>query len=241
MKKKRILITNDDGIDADGIRRLAQEALRYGEVWVVAPDTERSAASHSITLRKPIDIYPYEGFGIKGVHAYSCKGTPADCIRVGALGVMPMKPDIVMSGINYGYNAATDVQYSATVGAALEAAFQGFHAIAFSEGAGGAHETTDAYLDAVIEELIDKPLAYGQIFNVNFPDIPISECRGILRDRRVSRGMFYRDSYDEIDKLPDGGSRYMVNGRYNEDAEEDTDFRAIVDGYVSIGTVNNLS
>jgi 5'-nucleotidase len=235
-----ILITNDDGIEADGLIRLAEAAKEFGEVWVVAPKRERSAASHSITLRRHIDVYPHNDFPVEGVKAYHCSGKPADCVRVGALAVMPEKPDLVLSGINYGYNSATDIQYSATVGAAFEAAFQGIHAIALSEGFSKCHEVTDKYLHDLIAELIDVPLKYGQVHNVNFPDCPLSECKGVLYDRKVSRGTFYIDSYKEVEKLPDGGSRLMVDGKYNEDAEEGTDFKAIVDKYVSVGIVNNI-
>ena len=145
----RILITNDDGINSDGIVRLAKAAKEFGEVWVVAPETQRSAASHSITLHSAIDIYPCEDFPIDGVHAYYCSGTPGDCVRVGGLNVMPKKPDLVLSGINFGYNVASDIQYSATCGAAFEAAFQGYHAIALSEGACDCHEVTDKYIKQV--------------------------------------------------------------------------------------------
>ncbi len=238
---KKILITNDDGISADGLIRLAETARELGEVWIVAPDSQRSAASHCITLHSHIDVYPYDSFPIEGVKAFSCSGTPADCVRVGSLSIMPCKPDLVLSGINYGYNSATDLQYSATVGAALEGAFQGYHSIALSEGFGKIHEVTDAYIKQIIEELMDKPLGYGQIFNVNFPDCPIAECKGILRDRTVSHGMFYRDTYKELERLPDGGVRLMVDGHYNEEAEEGTDLKAIIDKYVSIGIVNNLN
>ena len=98
----RILITNDDGINAGGIIRLAQTAMKLGEVWVVAPNEQRSAASHSISLHDHIDIYPYD-FPIAGVKAFSCSGTPSDCVRVGCLNIMPCKPDLVLSGINNGY------------------------------------------------------------------------------------------------------------------------------------------
>lgn len=236
---RKILITNDDGIGADGLRRLAAAARAFGEVWVVAPDGQRSAASHSITLHTSLDVRPFD-FPVPGVRAYSCTGMPADCVRVGALRVMPERPDVVLSGINYGFNVATDTQYSATVGAALEAAFQGFHAIALSEAAHPDHTAADRYLPSVLEELLRKPLGYGQIFNVNFPSVSRGPCRGILRDRAVSRGMMYRDRYSVLETLPDGGMRLMVDGHYNEDAEPDTDFRAVVDGYISIGIVRNL-
>ncbi|MBR1855187.1 MAG: 5'/3'-nucleotidase SurE, partial [Lachnospiraceae bacterium] len=113
---RKILITNDDGITADGLIRLVREAVKFGEVWVVAPDGERSAASHSISLHRALDVYPYD-LGVDGVRAFTCSGTPGDCVRVGSIGVMPYKPDVVLSGINFGYNTATDIQYSATAGA----------------------------------------------------------------------------------------------------------------------------
>ena len=116
---KKILITNDDGIESDGLIRLVKEAIKYGEVLVVAPVEQRSASSHCISLHSPIDIFPH-AFPVEGVKAYSCRGTPADCIRVGSVFIMTEKPDIVLSGINYGYNSATDIQYSGTCGAAFE-------------------------------------------------------------------------------------------------------------------------
>ncbi|MDD6504181.1 MAG: 5'/3'-nucleotidase SurE, partial [Lachnospiraceae bacterium] len=105
---KKILITNDDGIDADGLIRLAQAAKNFGEVWIVAPDGQRSAMSHSISLRHPVEVWECE-FPVSGVHAYACDGTPADCVRIGVLNIVPGKPDHVFSGINYGYNTATDL------------------------------------------------------------------------------------------------------------------------------------
>ena len=238
-KVLKILITNDDGIMADGLIRLAKAAAVHGEVWVVAPDRQRSAASHSITLHTHIDLHPYE-LPVEGVHAFACSGTPCDCIRVGSLNVVPGRPDVVLSGINFGYNAASDIQYSATAGAAFEAVFQGRPAIAFSEGADGCHEVTDAYLKDILAELLKEPVRPGQIWNVNFPDCPLSDCRGVLRDRAVSPSAFYYDSYSEQEKLEGGGMRLMVVGARNDQAEEGSDMRAIMDNYVSVGLVNNI-
>ncbi|WP_295069558.1 5'/3'-nucleotidase SurE [Ruminococcus sp.] len=235
----RILITNDDGINADGIIRLAKTAKELGEVWVVAPLEQRSAASHSISLHDHIDVYPHD-FPINDIKAFSCSGTPADCVRVGSLNIMPCKPDLVLSGLNNGYNVASDIQYSATAGAAFEGAFQGITSIALSEEADKLHEVSDEYLQRILSELADKKLGYGQIFNVNFPGCPLTECKGILKDRKVSHGMFFRDHYIELKKLENGGIRLMVEGEYNEDAEPDTDFRAVVDKYISISIVNNI-
>lgn len=236
---KNILITNDDGINADGLLRLAKAAQKYGDIWIIAPDSERSAASHSLTIRHSIDVYPVD-HPIAGISAFSCSGTPADCVRLGSISIMPKRPDIVLSGINFGYNSATDLQYSATAGAAFEAAFQGIPAIALSECANGCHETTDAFLDELLERYIDIELSYGHILNINFPGCSISDCKGILDNRTVSRGMFYRDNYKLVENLENGGMRYKIDGIYNEDCEPGTDFEAIVNGYVSVGTVSNI-
>lgn len=236
---RRILITNDDGINADGLIRLAGAAKAFGEVWVVAPETQRSAASHSISLHSPVDVFPHD-FPLEGVHAFSCSGTPADCVRVGCLSIMPCKPDAVLSGINKGYNVATDIQYSATAGAAFEAAFQGVLGVALSEQDSPLHEVSNRYISELLAEVLNMETGYGQIVNVNIPGCPPEECRGILRDRKVSRGMFFRDRYKVLERLENGSVRLMVNGEYNEDAEPDTDFRAVVDKFISISIVNNI-
>lgn len=236
---RKILITNDDGIESDGLIRLAKTAMEFGEVWVVAPDSQRSAMSHSITLRHSIEAWKVD-FPVPGVHAYACDGKPADCVRIGVLNIMPEKPDHVFSGINYGYNAASDLQYSATAGAAFEAAFQKIHTIAFSEDASKMHEVTDYYLREVIAELITKPLSKNQIWNVNFPGCKLTECNGILRNREVSTDAFFIDHYIETVVSEDRIS-YMVEGIRNYTAAENTDLKAIFDNYVSIGIATNIS
>ncbi|MGN0416244.1 MAG: 5'/3'-nucleotidase SurE [Agathobacter sp.] len=236
---KKILITNDDGIDADGLIRLARAAVEFGEVWVVAPDSQRSAMSHSVTLRHSVEAWKVD-FPVPGVHAFACDGKPADCVRIGALNIVPGKPDHVFSGINYGYNAASDLQYSATAGAAFEAAFQKIHTIAFSEEACEIHEVTDRYLKEIMAELLDKPLGTNQIWNVNFPGCRLAECKGILRDREVSTDAYYVDRYNET-AVSEGRISYMVEGIRNYDALEGTDLKAIFDGYVSIGIATNIS
>lgn len=236
---KKILITNDDGIMAEGLIRLAKAAKEFGEVWVVAPDSQRSAMSHSITLRHSVDVWEVD-FPVEGVHAYACDGTPGDCVRIGALNIVPNKPDHVFSGINFGYNAASDLQYSATAGAAFEAAFQKIHAIAFSEDMGQNHEVVSHYLPKVIEELLEKPLGINQIWNVNFPTCPLSECGGILRDRKVSNREFFIDHYNAL-KQEGTRTTYMVEGVHNTEAEEGTDLKALFDHYVSVGIATNIS
>ncbi len=236
---KKILITNDDGIDSDGLIRLVKVTKEFGEVWVVAPQSQRSAMSHSITLRHSIEAWEVD-FPIPEVHAYACDGTPADCVRIGVLNIVPGKPDHVFSGINYGYNVGSDLQYSATAGAAFEASFQKIHTIAFSEDADEMHEVTDEYIKDIMGELLDKALEMNQIWNVNFPSCRLKDCKGILKGRTVSTDEFYKDRYLEK-KVSSGKISYMVEGIRNYEASQGTDLRAILDNYVSIGIATNIS
>ena len=236
---KKILITNDDGIFADGLIRLVKAAVEFGEVWVVAPDTERSGRSHSINIRNSFDAWKVD-FPVEGVHAFVCSGYPTDCVRVGTLNIVPGGADYCFSGINYGYNLATDLQYSATAGGAFEGAFQGLHTIAFSEEMNEVHEPTDRYLREIMAELIEMPLDKNRIWNVNFPGGKLADCKGVLRDRVVSMDVFYDDRYTET-KVSEDRSTFMIDGRRNWKASEGTDLRAILDGYVSVGIATNIS
>ncbi|MBQ7582787.1 MAG: 5'/3'-nucleotidase SurE [Lachnospiraceae bacterium] len=235
----RILLTNDDGIEADGLIRLARAAKEFGEVWVVAPESQRSAASHSVTLRHPVEAWRVD-FPVEGVTAYACDGMPADCVRVGVLNIMRGNVDHVFTGINHGYNVASDLQYSATAGAAFEASFQKIHTIAFSEEHCDRHAVTDRYLKEIMGKLLDQPLGPGQIWNVNFPGCELSACKGVLYDCKVSRDEFYTDRYTETE-ISEGHMSYMVDGQRNYAASEGTDLYAVINDYVSVGIVNNLS
>ena len=235
----RILITNDDGIDAPGIRKLAEAARALGEVWVVAPDGQRSAVSHSFTYKGPVILRAHD-FPVSGVRAFSCDGMPADAIRIGVTALMPERPDVVMTGINDGYNIASDIQYSATVGAALEAAFLGIHAIAFSQGFSDADEVVDAYLGPAMEECLRTPPGPNRAWNVNFPGCALADCAGVLRDRAVSCDPFYSDGYVNRE-LGDGAREYrLTTGRTWDSATPGTDLHAIATNHVSIGTVANF-
>lgn len=235
---KKILITNDDGINSDGLIRLAACAIKFGEVWVVAPDGQRSAFSHSVTLHSPIDVWHVD-FPVPGVHAWAITGTPSDCVRLGVPNLVKAVPDAVFSGINFGYNIGTDIQYSATVGAALEAASQGIPAIAFSEGTGKSHVITEDFLEKMIAEYLEKPLEDNQIWNINFPDCQREEFRGILTGRTVARNAVFLDHYME-EKLADGRIRMQVVGKMQRNGAPGTDFEAVCSNCISVGIVNNL-
>ena len=182
----------------------------------------------------------FKDFPVEGVKAFACSGMPADCVRVGSLNVMPEKPDVVLSGINFGFNVASDVQYSATVGAALEGAFQGCLGIAISESTENCHEITDAYLRQLLAENINTEPMKDQIININIPGGKVDECKGIKRNLPTSNGSFYYDRYKLIEEKEDGTLVYEVDGIYNEECEKGTDFEAVVQKYISVGIVNNV-
>ena len=260
MEQKNILITNDDGIDSSGLRQLAEAAGRFGRVWVVAPDGERSAMSHCYTWKKSVRVWERD-FPVEGVTAWATDGTPADCVRLGVLKLLPVKPDYVLAGINSGYNISHDIQYSATVGAALEASMWGVHAIAFSRGERSGQDMVDRYLSELMEEYMKSLLEQGQVWNINFPNCGLADCKGIRRNCRVSRDPFYVDHYEAegiapaggaeaadasgistagSDEDPAGGTAYrLVIGR-NWKGSEGTDLAAVIDHYISVGTVTNV-
>ncbi len=235
--RKTILLVNDDGIKSEGLRTLAEVANKYGDLYIVAPEKQQSAKSHCISLGIPIDVYEVPNY-IEGAHAYYINSFPADCVRVG-IELIGHKPDLCLSGINNGFNIAADIQYSGTVGAAFEAAFRGIPAIAFSQPFNGLRETTDRYLEEMLVEHMDKPLPPGKIWNINFPDCHISECKGILYDRTLAAVNFYQDKF-ELTPENDGHRIFTIRTRRSFEAPEGTDLHAICNNYVSVGTVTNL-
>ena len=233
---RRILITNDDGIRAAGIIRLALAAQAFGEITVIAPETQCSALSHSITINRPVDFVPY-AFPVPGVTAWTCSGTPSDCVRAALAYLLPEIPDLVLSGINNGCNSASDIQYSATVGAALEAAHEGIPAIAVSEPYGADPSVADSRLPGVLSALVDRSPGKDAIFNVNFP---LGTCRGILTDRFVSAGSLYKSRYRLTEGQPANGLRLITDDVPGDICEEGSDLKAILDGFISVGVVRNI-
>ncbi len=190
-----ILVVNDDSINAEGIRHLAEAAKGFGKVVVVAPAEQCSAMSQRITIRGSMKLKRCDDFPVSDVEAYSLTGTPADCVKVAIECILDRKPDVVFSGINKGYNCGVETCYSGTVGAAMEALLKGVPAIAFSVDYNEEYGTTDAYIHDVIKEILQNGSDNGEIWNVNFPGIPASECLGILRDRKLSRVPNWPDTF----------------------------------------------
>lgn len=232
----RILIVNDDGIKAEGIKHLAALAIELAdEVWVVAPKRQCSAMSHRITLFEKIDVRR-EDFPVEGVRAYSVDGTPADCVKVALEYLMEEKPDLVFSGINFGFNTGVDIVYSGTVGAAMEALVSGIRSFAFSNKLGGSFDTADAYLVPLVREMLDKGLAMDRIWNVNFPGCSLDECQGVRWGCIPAKHQFYLDCYERTDN-DDGSFQLMSAGAMVDTADEGTDVKAVLDNYISIGEI----
>lgn len=232
----KILITNDDGIDALGISILARAAAGFGSVTVVAPAQQCSAMSHRITLSRRMRVDRRE-LGIPGVTAYALDGTPADCVKAALDAILPEKPDVVLSGINHGYNVGFDVAYSGTVGAAMEALMSGIPAIALSQSDVGSFDIAAQYLPQILRELLEAPPSANEIWNVNFPT---ERCSGILRGRTVAPGGYYNGA---LCVVREDGEMYVQypplcpTDFSAHPAPQGSDLRAVVDGYISVGAV----
>jgi len=175
----RILLTNDDGIFAGGLRALYHAFSKSHDVTVVAPDRERSAIGHGITLHRPLRTRRMEtGNGYCG---YAVDGTPADCVKIAVLQILEHKPDMVVSGINPGANVGVNINYSGTVAAAKEASLYGINAIAVSIQSAGDNDRyaqVADYVERFSRKVAEKGLPFGTFLNVNFPDVPVNETAG---------------------------------------------------------------
>ena len=226
----RVLVSNDDGVDAPGIHFLARRLSIVGEVIVVAPDRDRSGASNSLTLDQPIRVTRLDD------GRYRVAGTPTDCVHLALAGLLDVEPDIVVSGINNSANLGDDVIYSGTVSAAMEGRFLGLPAIAVSLAAKdhkGEHYASAAQAALqIMQRLLVDPLPADTILNVNVPDRPWNELRGFAVTRLGRR---HRSAPCIAQTDPRGRPIYWI-GPPGE-AEDDgpgTDFHAVREGYISI-------
>ena len=234
----KILVVNDDSIHAPGIEMLARAAMEFGDVWVVAPDRQCSALSQKLTLQELLSLKPAEDFPVPVRGAWQVGGTPVDCVKVALEYILEEKPDIVLSGINNGYNAGFDTAYSGTLGAAFEAARNGIPAIAFS-AAGDAHlEAAEPYLHDIIAQLTAEAPGEGFVWNVNFPALRTKPFLGILRDCPMAKTSMYRERYI-VSGEADGAVLLACTGIPTPDEAlgEGTDALAARQGYITIGKV----
>ena len=235
----RILVVNDDGIDASGIVMLAKAARTFGDVTVVAPMGQRSAKSQSITVHGDVVAAKAGEFPVDGVSAWKISGTPADCVRVGLWYAMKERPDLVLSGINAGFNTGYDIVYSGTVGAAKEAVMNGIPAIAFSIGDPGYLGEIEEYLEPMIRDLAARPIEAHSFWNVNFPKCRREEIKGVLEDRFPAPEVYFQTKYIPKGEEADG-MHLEIRMTYPEKLADGCDIQALFDGYISVGKVGHI-
>jgi 5'-nucleotidase len=227
----KILISNDDGYRAEGLRALTEALAPLAEVTVVAPDRNRSGASNSLTLDVPLRVFPYDER-----RYYVVNGTPTDCVHLAISGFLDDEHDMVVSGINDGANLGDDVLYSGTVAAAIEGRFLGLPAIAVSlvvKPGSGMHFATAARVAAELVMRVQRtPLHQATILNVNVPDLPYEALRGYQATRL---GFRHRSERIVRSEDPRGRPVYWVGAAgVGQDAGPGTDFDAVANGYVSV-------
>lgn len=234
-KKPLILVTNDDGINAPGIRALIQVMNEIGDVVVVAPDSPQSGMGHAITINSTLYCDPIVVNKNALQKEYSCSGTPVDCVKMAARQILDRKPDLCVSGINHGSNSAINVIYSGTMSAAVEAGIEGIPAIGFSllnYAMDADFEPSKKYVKTIVENVLINGLPKGIVLNVNIPKLPQNEIKGIKICRQANAHWV-----EEFDKRtnPMGREYYWLSGKFiNEDEGKDTDEWALEQGYVSI-------
>lgn len=223
-----ILVSNDDGVRARGLTKLVQALGKVGRVVVVAPDQQRSAASHSLTLHRPLRIEKVRR------NVYAVDGTPTDCIMLGLHAILKQRPDLIVSGINHGANLGDDVHYSGTVSAAFEGGIMGIPSVAVSLiGSGGRHFAKAGEIAAAVaRRVLREGLPPGIILNVNVPDLPPEKVLGVRFTKQGKRN-YGGIIVEKID--PRGKKYYWIGG--DDTGFEDipgSDCNAVLEGFVSI-------
>lgn len=233
-KKPVILVTNDDGIAAPGIRALIAVMSEIGDVVVVAPDKPQSAMGHAITINNMLYLNKVSSENASIVE-YSCSGTPVDCVKLAVNEILKQKPDLCVSGINHGSNSSINVIYSGTMSAAVEAGIEGIPAIGFSlldYDWDADFEPIKAYIKKIALETLEKGLPKDIVLNVNFPKLKEKDIKGIKICRQAKA--LWMEKFDKR-ATPYGKDYYWLTGEFvNQDHGEDTDEWALANGYVSV-------
>jgi len=231
--KPIILITNDDGITAPGIRALAEVMSEIGEVILVAPDSPQSGMGHAITINKPLRLDKVDVAG--GFVAYQSSGTPVDCVKLAVNKILHRKPDLLVSGINHGSNSSINVIYSGTMSAAMEGGIEAIPSIGFSlcnTALDASFEAAKIYIRTIVMNVLQHGLTPGTLLNVNIPDLPAAKIKGIKICRQANAKWV-----EEFDERLDPNKRkyYWLTGKFeNFDNGQDTDEWALANGYVSV-------
>ena len=234
--RPKILITNDDGILSKGIFALWEAMEEVGETYVVAPSSEKSASSHSITLSEPLRVkFLEQKNGFKG---WSISGTPVDCVKIAIKTIMKEAPDLLISGINRGANLGTNIIYSGTVSAASEGTMLGIPSIAISLASfeNNNYESAIIYAKKIIMHVLNHGLPVDTLLNVNIPNCDYHKINGIKITKQG--GQRFIDEYEERTD-PRNGSYYWIKGQMkNDDNSIDFDGKAIKENFVSITPIN---
>lgn len=228
-----ILITNDDGVYAPGIKALYESVKDLGKVVIVAPDKPQSGMGHAITIGHPIRLQKVDAF--PGVDAYACSGTPVDCVKIAVDKILHRKPDICLSGINHGPNHSINVIYSGTMSAAMEAAIESIPAVGFSLMSYSMNADFSAaqhYARIVTEKMLGGKMSKHMLLNINIPEAPLSEIKGYKICKQAYAK--YQEKFIER-KDPSGKKYYWLTGEFlNFDNAKDSDVWALANHYVSI-------
>ncbi len=240
----KLLVGNDDGVSAPGIRALANALAAAGhEVTVVCPDRERSATGHGLTMHRPLRAEPVDGLFHPAVKVWACSGLPADCIKLALDALLDSLPDLLLSGINQGSNLGTDVLYSGTVSAAMEGAIADIPSIALSLTSFTHPNFQPAadYAVNLVQQLAAQPLPEPMLLNVNIPALPAADINGVKTTRQGLRR--YHDLFEKRSD-PRGKTYYWLAGEVLEDADAPviypqdegllTDVQAIAQGFISV-------
>lgn len=231
-----ILVTNDDGVNSPGLISLYNAMKELGDSYVIAPDRERSAVGHSLTMHRPLKVEEIKE------HVYSMNGTPTDCVAVGINKILPERPALVVSGVNRGSNLGDDITYSGTVSAAIESTIMGIPSFAVSlviskkQPVPHHFDTASKIAGEIGRYILEKSLPYDTLLNVNVPDKQIDDIKGIKFTRQGKR-IYDNSIQDTFD--PHGTKHYWIGGGkpYWEHGE-DTDIQAVQSGFVSITPIH---
>jgi 5'-nucleotidase len=231
--KPLIFVTNDDGIFSKGIRSLVEAVTPFGEIVVIAPDKPQSGMGHAITVNNVLRMDKSHIFG--KIQAFTCSGTPVDCVKLGIYELMKRKPDLLVSGINHGENTSTNVLYSGTMSAAVEGAMEDVPSIGFSLAnfdADADFSASQLVIKKVIQEVLKNKIPSGTCLNVNIPKLSKDELKGIKVCRAAKA--FWEDSFDRrLDQF--GNPYFWLTGKFeNHDKGEDTDLIALEQGFASV-------
>lgn len=236
MNHPKILVTNDDGIYASGIKALWNAMSEIGNVTVIAPNREQSAVGHAITVSDPLRVKEVKRSD--GFSGFAVDGTPSDCIKIGIQALLIEKPDVVVSGINHGSNTGNNIIYSGTISAATEGTMMDIPSVAISLNSFEDRNFQGAQTVAktVVLKVLEKGLSKKTLLNVNVPAIPENEIKGYIITQQGNAA--FKDSFEKRED-PRGNTYYWMTGKMiNPDIELDNDQKAISEGYVSITPIH---